>query len=300
MHPGIRTGSMFADRLIDATRQFGPLCLGIDPHAGRVPTLFGGDTPEGLAAWGEALVALAAGRVGVVKPQVGLFERLGPAGLVALQAVCRAASEAGLLVIADAKRGDIGSTAEGYAAAWLADGAPFACDALTVNPYLGLDTLVPFLRTAAATGRGLAVLVRTSNPGAADFQARDLEGAPLHVRIAEALAAAGADLTGESGWSGLMMVVGATGPEEARMIRRFAPNNLFLVPGYGAQGAGASDALAGLVAGPHGLEGGVVNASRAVTFPPAADAATTLDTWREEVAAAIEAAQADLRAAAGA
>ena len=286
---------MFADRIIEAARRLGPLCVGIDPHPGRVPELFGGDTPKGLAAWGMAVVEAAAGRVAAVKPQVGLFERLGPEGMAALQVVCDRAREAGLIVIADAKRGDIGSTAEGYARAWLAEDAPFAADALTVNPYMGLDTLEPYLTACETGGRGLAVLVRTSNPGAADFEALDCGGKPLYMRVAEALKPSARRLKGESGWSGLMLVAGATAPGEARAIRAAQPDALFLVPGYGAQGAGVADALSGFVPGPSGLEGGLVNASRAVTFPAAAEGVSTYRSWQGAITQAIEAAQAALK-----
>jgi orotidine-5'-phosphate decarboxylase len=289
----------FASRLIGAVRRHGPLCVGIDPHPGRVPALFGGDTPEGLAAWGEAVVAATIGRAGVVKPQVGLFERHGPDGLRALQRVCSAATEAGLIVITDAKRGDIGTTAKGYAAAYLADTAPFPSDAVTVNPYMGLDTLEPFLDQAEANGKGVVVLARTSNPGSADFQARDMEGAPLYARVVEALAPAIERLKGPENWSSLMLVAGATGPDEARHLRRLAPDALFLVPGYGAQGGGAADALAGFARIGDWLEGGVVNASRSVTFPEGSDTATDLVAWRAQIEAAIDAAQSDLSAHAG-
>ncbi len=288
---------MFADRLVEAAKTYGPLCVGIDPHAGRVPALFGGDTGEGLTNWGEAIIALAAGRVAAIKPQVGLFERLGPDGMTALQHVCQTARKAGLLVLADAKRGDIGSTAEGYASAYLAAGAPFEADAVTVNPYMGLDTLEPFMRQAETHGKGVIVLARTSNPGSADFQARDLEGAPLYARVVEALGPLITRLKGASGWSGLMLVAGATGPDEARTLRKLAPDALFLVPGYGAQGAGAADAMAGFVQGPDGLMGGLVNASRSVTFPKAAETATRLADWQTAITEAITAAQTDLRAA---
>lgn len=291
--------SLFSSRIVSGTRALGPLCVGIDPHPGRIPDLFGGDTPDGLARWGEAVVAETVGRAAVVKPQVGLFERHGPEGMRALQRTCRAAREAGLTVIADAKRGDIGSTARGYAAAYLADGAPFEADAVTVNPYMGLDTLEPFIEMTEATGKGVVVLARTSNPGSADFQGRDLEGAPLYARVVEALAPAIERLMGPEGWSGLMLVTGATGPDEARHLRGLAPGALFLVPGYGAQGGGAADALAGFKRVGNRLEGGVVNASRSVTFPPAAEAAGSLDSWRAAVAGAIEAAQADLKSLSG-
>lgn len=287
----------FADRLIERARTLGPLCVGIDPHPGRIPDLFGGDTARGLATWGMALVDAAAGRVAAVKPQAGLFERCGPEGMAALQAVTQRARDVGLLVIMDAKRGDIGSTAEGYAAAYLEPGAPFESDCLTVNPYMGLDTLEPFLMRAEAHGRGLAVLARTSNPGSADFQALDCSGQPLWSRITTALAGLSGRLEGETGWSGLMLVAGATGPEEARKMRELAPDCPFLVPGFGAQGAGASEALSGFVPGPSGLEGGLVNASRSVAFPGAASNASSFDAWQAAIASAIDDAQADLRAA---
>lgn len=284
---------MFADRLIAATRTHGPLCVGIDPHAGRIPDLFGGDTPEGLEKWGLAVVNAARGKAGIIKPQVGLFERHGWQGMKALSAVAAAAKESGMVVLMDAKRGDIGSTAEGYAAAYLADNAPFACDALTVNPYMGLDTLEPHVRAAEASGKGVIVLARTSNPGSSDYQARDLEGAPLFARVVESLAPMITRLQGASGWSGLMLVTGATGPDEARTLRAFAPKALFLVPGYGAQGAGASDAVAGFVNG----EGGCVNASRSVTFPAGTESAESVSEWSALIKAAIDAAQADLKSA---
>lgn len=292
---------MFADHLIAAARAHGPLCVGIDPHAGRIPELFGGDTPEGLENWGIAVVKAAAGRTGIVKPQAGLFERHGWQGMRALANVCTAAKDHGLIVLMDAKRGDIGSTAEGYAQAYLSENAPFACDALTVNPYMGLDTLEPHVRAAEASGKGVIVLARTSNPGSADYQGRDLEGAPLYARVVESLAPLAERLTGASGWSGLMLVTGATGPDEARQLRARSPSSLFLVPGYGAQGAGAADAMAGFVAAKDGSncrEGGCVNASRSVTFPDGSAAAETVGAWSEIISTAIDTAQADLMSAA--
>ncbi|MFN7056837.1 orotidine-5'-phosphate decarboxylase [Hyphomonas sp.] len=285
----------FATRLTAAVRIHGPLCVGIDPHPGAVPALFGGDTAEGLRNWGLAVVEAAAGKVAAIKPQAGLFERQGPEGMAALQAVTRAARAAGLLVLMDAKRGDIGSTAEGYAAAYLSPGGPFESDALTVNPYMGLDTLEPYARAAEASGKGVIVLVRTSNPGAADFQGKDVSGAPLYARVAEALRPLTDRLMSASGWSNLMIVVGATAPEEARAVRALAPKALFLIPGYGAQGAGAAEACAGLVDG----QGGLVNASRSVTFPPGSAGAADKASWLAAVEAAILAAREDLKQAAG-
>ncbi|MEO1222130.1 MAG: orotidine-5'-phosphate decarboxylase, partial [Pseudomonadota bacterium] len=192
-----------------------------------------------------------------------------------------------------AKRGDIGSTAEGYAAAFLSKSAPFACDALTVNPYMGLDTLDPHLRLAEQNEKGVIVLARTSNPGSADYQAKDLEGAPLYARVVESLAPLVERLKDSSGWSGLMLVTGATGPSEARLLRSLAPDSLFLVPGYGAQKAGAEEALASFVNG----QGGCVNASRGATFPSGIETAETIGDWQRHIKDAIETAQADLKKA---
>lgn len=284
----------FAARLINGTRKFGPLCVGIDPHPGLIPDILGGDTPEGVWKWSQAIIEAAAGKVAVVKPQVSLFERHGPEGMAALQAAAKAARAAGLIVLMDAKRGDIGSTAEGYAQAYLSPGAPFEGDALTVNPYMGLDTLEPYAKLAKTHGKGVIVLVRTSNPGAADFQSRIMGGAPLYVRVAEALGPLTERLMSPCGWSSLMMVIGATAPEEARAVRALAPRALFLVPGYGAQGAAASEACSGLVNG----EGGVVSASRSVNFPKAAASAGDKASWRQAIEDAILEARDELRLAA--
>jgi len=291
----------FADRFTAATRTHGPLCVGIDPHAGRIPALFGGDTPEGLTRWGLAVLDAVMGQAAIIKPQAGLFERHGWQGMRALAEISSAAKARGLIVLIDAKRGDIGSTAEGYAQAFLATDSAFACDALTVNPYMGLDTLEPHVRMAETSGKGVIVLARTSNPGSSDYQAKDLEGAPLYARVVESLDPMIDRLRGESGWSSLMIVAGATGPDEARKLRALAPDALFLVPGYGAQGAGAKAAMAGFVPAKDGadhLEGGCVNASRSITFAPGTEAAQTLEAWAELVSRAIADAQADLKSVA--
>jgi orotidine-5'-phosphate decarboxylase len=146
-------------------------------------------------------------------------------------------------------------------------------DAITANPYLGLDTLEPFVEAAGATGAGVFVLVKTSNPGSGDLQDRDLGGKPLYERVAESLAGIAERMTGpETGWSSLGAVVGATYPEVHQRIRELLPRALFLVPGYGAQGGAAREAVAGFVPGPAGrLEGGLVNSSRGILFPPGSD-----------------------------
>ncbi len=275
----------FSDRLILAVRRLGqPLCVGLDPHLERIPLLFRrgemlpADPRTALAVEGFLIAILdrIAGRVAVVKPQIAFFEQLGWRGLRVLERVVRKARQLGLLVLLDAKRGDIGSTAAAYAAAYLAPGAPCAVDAMTLNPYLGRDTLRPFLDAARRSRGGVFVLVKTSNPGSADLQGLRLDsGELLHQHLATALAAEVAALRGpETGWSSLGVVVGATYPQEHQDLRQRLPNSLFLVPGYGAQGGSAAAAVGGFVAGPGGkLEGGVVNSSRGILFPAAAAAA---------------------------
>jgi orotidine-5'-phosphate decarboxylase len=290
----------FADRLIDAVRRkTTPLCIGVDPFPDKIPALFG-DAREEIGAverFCEAIVALAAQHAGVLKPQLGLFEPFGPEGVRVAQEVIAEARAAGMVVILDAKRGDIGTTAEGYARASLGAAPGMDADCVTVNPYLGNDSLEPFIALAERHNKGVAVLVRTSNPGARDLQDLDAGGAPLWRRTAEMIAASAARLRGASGWSGLMAVAGATYPEEARALREALPDALFLVPGYGAQGGSAADAAAGFVKGAKGREGGVINSSRGVTYPAAAQSAQTLDAWRAAVGDAMAAAAAELRAA---
>ena len=270
----------FADRLILRLRELGhPLCVGLDPLLASIPPLFAQGsmraadprTADAVEAFLVAVVDRLAGKVAIVKPQIAFFEQLGWPGLRALARVCDRARAAGLLVLLDAKRGDIGSTAEGYAAAYLGADAATPADALTVNPYLGFETLAPFVAAARANGRGLFVLVKTSNPGSGDLQDRSLEGEPLFARVAQGLAPSAESLMGsKTGWSSLGVVCGATYPEQSQRVRALLPRSLFLVPGYGVQGASAEAAVASFVRGPAGLEGGVVTSSRAILFPEAA------------------------------
>jgi orotidine-5'-phosphate decarboxylase len=289
----------FADTLIATTRQMNtPLCVGLDPFPDQIPALFGrAGELETLEAFFDAVIEAVSGQVAVVKPQIGLFEPWGSAGVALVGRLSRRARSKGLLVILDAKRGDIGSTAEGYAQAYLKPDVEVACDCITVNPYLGLDSLEPFAKIAQENGKGIAVLVRTSNPGARDFQDLQVDGAPLWTRVGEALAPLETRLLGQEGFSSLMIVCGATWPGEAQRLRAILPKALFLVPGYGAQGGAARDALAGFVRTPLGLEGGVVSSSRGILYPPACAQATTLDAWRTAFDANLQAAILDLRTA---
>ncbi|MEL0294103.1 MAG: orotidine-5'-phosphate decarboxylase, partial [Alphaproteobacteria bacterium] len=287
--------SHFADRLTEANRRSGTvLCMGIDPHAAMIPALFGAATPGtdgGISALGDftaACLEQALGRVAAIKPQAAFFEQYGPEGMVILASLAREAIAAGMLVVMDAKRGDIGSTSTAYAAGWLGHDAPFPSDALTINPWLGIDTLEPFLERADETQSGLFVLNRTSNPGAGALQDKLSDGLPIYHHLAGMLAPLAAERRGAHGWSSLGIVAGATWPEDARALRAILPDAPFLVPGFGAQGAGPEKALAGLHYGDHGWEGGLVNSTRGLIFPANATDAATISDWKDAIATAID------------
>lgn len=285
----------FADSVITRVRELGhPLCVGLDPHLDLIPPLFrrgsmAAEDPATVIAVAELLSALLErlpGKAAVIKPQSALFEQLGAAGVELLQQLMSRARELGLPVVLDAKRGDIGSTAEGYARAYLDPHAPLRADALTVNPYLGLDTLKPYLDRCTQHARGVFVLVKTSNPGSADLQDLPVNGRPVYEQLAAKLSQPVAELAGPlTGWSSLGVVVGATYPEQALRVREALGKGLFLVPGYGAQGGSAADAVRGFVPGPSGLEGGLVNSSRGILFPNAAVASASA--WERAVDAAL-------------
>jgi orotidine-5'-phosphate decarboxylase len=228
--------SGFGARLSDAVSRRGPLCLGIDPHpellrAWNLPV-----SPDGLAVFCEICVAAYAD-FAVVKPQVAFFESYGAAGYAVLERTIAALREAGVLVLADAKRGDIGSTMAAYAAAWTGD-SPLAADAVTASPYLGFGSLQPLLDSAAAHGRGVFVLAATSNPEGASVQRADAGGRPVAQLIVDQAAAANRALG-----PGLVgVVIGATLTEVPDVSELGGP---VLVPGVGFQG-GQADALSGL------------------------------------------------------
>lgn len=224
------------ERLRGAVDAHGALCAGIDPHPALLDAWGLSRDADGAERLGRAVVAVAAGRVGVVKPQVALFEAFGAAGLGALERVLADARDAGLVVIADAKRGDIGSTNAGYAGAWLTPGSPLEADALTVSPYLGVGSLEGMLEAAERAGKALVVLAATSNPEAAALQqARLADGRTVAQGVAEAVAARNA-ATG----AGHGIVVGATVDRAAFGIAP-DPATPILAPGFGAQGARLGD-----------------------------------------------------------
>ncbi|WP_448237707.1 orotidine-5'-phosphate decarboxylase [Microbacterium paulum] len=231
----------FGRRLRDALDQYGPLCVGIDPHEALLRAWGMDATPAGAREFGLRTVEAAAGRVGVVKPQAAFYERYGAAGFAALEEVIAAARAAGLIVIADAKRGDIGTTMDGYAAAWLAPGAPLESDALTLSPYLGTDSLNAAFSAATAHEKGVFVLAATSNPEASTLQrARVDDEESVAERVAHDVAARNIGAPGSLGPIGL--VVGATVDRRAYGLTDIVlAGTPILAPGFGAQGAEPGD-----------------------------------------------------------
>lgn len=251
----------FGERLTQRVRALrSATCIGLDPHLDRLPpsVLRGGDRAalaSGAAAFCRGVIEVTADLIPACKPQAAFFEALGAPGAAALEEVVGAARDAGMLVILDAKRGDIGSTAEAYARATLDPDGPLGADAVTLSPYLGPESLEPFLHRCAE-GKGLFVLVRTSNPGAGAWQAR------IAPAVADWVEQANAPF-GDLGPIGA--VVGATLGGEAADWRARMPHAWFLVPGFGAQGAGHREIRQHVR--PDGL-GSLVVSARAVLFPP--------------------------------
>ena len=278
----------FADQLLDAiAAKNAPVCVGIDPVYARLPDAVAGPADsrdaadvgrviESFAAFIDGVLAAVAAVVPCVKFQSAYFERLGPAGVALYFEKIAAAKELGLLTIGDVKRGDIGPTSVAYADAHLL--GPSCPDAITVNPMLGIDTVEPFLEAATGAGKGLFVLVRTSNPGSADLQDARLEdGRTWCELLADSLRplAASQRNFGKSGYSALGAVVGATQPHTMQSLRKRLPTSIFLLPGYGTQGATAEMTRAAF---DENGRGAIVSASRSVLYPDANSA-----DWREDV-----------------
>ena len=262
----------FADRLNARIAELdAPAIVGLDPHLGRLPTPLrerfqGKDgeahrraAAEAVLEWGVASLQGMQGVVPATKPQIAFFEQLGSAGVAVLEVLCQEARDRGILVLMDAKRGDIGSTAEGYARALLDDDGPMGADAVTLSPYLGRDSIEPFL-ARCEHGKGLFVLVRTSNPGGGDLQVEH-DAAKC---VAGWIRAWNAEREGASGYGPVGCVVGETVPGEADALRQAMPHSIFLVPGYGAQGGTAADTAPCFH---DGRRGALVNSSRGVLFP---------------------------------
>lgn len=274
---------LFVDRLLSGIEaKKAPICVGIDPIFEMLPDAVAGAPDERNANDAEAAIdaifqfttsvlKAVAPHVPIVKFQSAYFEKYLWEGVEAYYSLVQEAAELGLLVIGDVKRGDIGSTASAYAAGHLAD-PPFdeqedvvTPDAVTVNPFCGLDTIEPFVQTARTFGKGLFVLVRTSNPGSADLQDARLEdGRTWSEMLAERLSAIAASegLVGSSGYSSIGAVVGATQPHTMTSLRKRLPQSIFLLPGYGAQGATAEMTRSAFVNG----RGAIISASRSILY----------------------------------
>src|SRR6478609_3990093 len=249
----------FADRLAgEVERKRSQLVVGLDPQVDLLPVELRGD----VARFCCGIIDAVAPHAVAVKPQLAFFEALGAAGIAAFERVCQYARRADMLVIADGKRGDIGSTARAYADAYL-EGDPPRADALTVNPWLGRDSIEPFLGAVRRGGVGIFVLVRTSNAGG-DLQEVTLsDGRPMWHHVAGLVAEWGEDNIGEVGLSSVCAVVGATHPRAVAEARRLMPQTVLLLPGVGAQGGAISDLSRAFQSGPASA---IVNASRSVDY----------------------------------
>ena len=251
----------FADALTATSKAKSPVCVGLDPNVEKLPE--GIDrTPAGVLTFCKGIVDAVKDIACCVKPQMAYFELLGWEGMKSFWETCAYAKEQGLLVIADGKRNDIGSTCEAYADAYLSAGSPI--DALTVSPYLGSDGVQPFIERAAKNDKGIFVLVKTSNPSSGEMQDLPTGDEVVHEHMAQLVESWGnAHLGKETNFSCVGAVVGALYPEELTYLRTLMPHAIILIPGYGAQGGGAADCKTGFL--PDGT-GAIVNSARGIIF----------------------------------
>lgn len=300
----------FGERVAEAIRdKRSPVCVGLDPRTGWIPAEFhdSARTPGEPAPLRQQASAVGQFCCEVidrvepfavaVKPQFAFFEALLAPGFEALLQVCSHARARGLLVVGDGKRGDIAATAEAYAKAYLApvEGNPPVADALTVNPYLGSDGVLPFIEAGAPGGCGIFVLVKTSNPSSSEFQdATDGDGEPLFMRVARKVREWNGE-TGEGRYGPVGAVAGATWPGHLADLRRAMPGSIILVPGYGAQGGGAADVREAF---DRRGGGALVTASRSVVFPWARRGQPEGD-WRSQIAGEARKMRDELRQVAG-
>ncbi|MBX9789245.1 MAG: orotidine-5'-phosphate decarboxylase [Pirellulales bacterium] len=296
----------FSRRLHEAVRRCrNPVVVGLDPRIEQIPVPLR-PTGSSLAARADAckqfccgVIDAVAALVPAVKPQVAFFEALGTPGIQSLIDVISHARSAGLLVIADAKRGDIGSTAEAYADAWLGASAAtgYGGDALTINPYLGNDSLEPFVTVARERGAGLFVLVKTSNPGGGQFQDLAVQGnETVYRHVATFVEHLAVHSRGDNQYGDIGAVVGATYAAQLTELRVAMPHAWLLVPGYGSQGAGAREVAGGFDG--QGL-GAVINNSRGLIYAHAREPFASrygASQWQSAVRAATEEMIAELRA----
>ena len=252
---------MIVDRLYEAVKEKGFVCVGLDSHLDYIPNYIK-EKHEKLSdvifEYNKTIIDATSDIVAIYKPQIAYYEANGLEGLIAYQRTLRYIKEKGLLSIGDVKRGDIASTAKEYAKAHFK--GEFEADFITLNPYMGMDSITPYLDYLKTGEKGVFVLLRTSNEGAKDIECLDYNGEALYFKVGDELKIFADELTSECGYSPLGFVVGATHSEEAKKIRERYKNIFFLLPGYGAQGAKAEDIRTYL----NDFNGGVVNSSRGI------------------------------------
>jgi len=252
---------MIVDRLYEAVKEKGFVCVGLDSHLDYIPNYIK-EKHEKLSdvifEYNKTIIDATSDIVAIYKPQIAYYEANGLEGLIAYQRTLRYIKEKGLLSIGDVKRGDIASTAKEYAKAHFK--GEFEADFITLNPYMGMDSITPYLDYLKTGEKGVFVLLRTSNEGAKDIECLDYNGEALYFKVGDELKKFADELTSECGYSPLGFVVGATHSEEAKKIRERYKNIFFLLPGYGAQGAKAEDIRTYL----NNFNGGVVNSSRGI------------------------------------
>lgn len=277
------------DNLIEKIKKTNnPTVMGLDPRYEMLPkcvTNKYSQDLEGVAKaiieYNKALIDATYDVIPAIKPQIAFYEMFGIPGMEAFKETCRYAKEKGMIVIADIKRGDIGSTAQGYSNAFLGrtpigekEEAIYDVDFITVNPYMGTDCVKPFIEDCKKYNKGIFILVKTSNPSSGELQDLKLENnKEVYRQVTDLVEKWGEELRGEYDYSSIAAVVGATYPEQLEQIRKVAPHTYFLIPGYGAQGGKANDIALGFDA--NGL-GGIVNASRSLMC------AYKSDRWKEQ------------------
>lgn len=252
---------MIVDRLYEAVKEKGFVCVGLDSHLDYIPNYIKQKhekISDIIFEYNKTIIDATSDIVAIYKPQIAYYEANGLEGLIAYQRTLRYIKEKGLLSIGDVKRGDIASTAKEYAKAHFK--GEFEADFITLNPYMGMDSITPYLDYLKTGEKGVFVLLRTSNEGAKDIECLDYNGEALYFQVGDELKKFADELTSECGYSPLGFVVGATHSEEAKKIRERYKNIFFLLPGYGAQGAKAEDIRTYL----NDFNGGIVNSSRGI------------------------------------
>lgn len=252
---------MSIDRLFEAVKKRGPICVGLDPNLLHMPEEVKDlDLEEKIFTYNKMIIDATKDLVACYKPQFALYEAHGIAGMKALKRTLEYIRKCGIIIVSDVKRGDISSTAKGYAEAYFT--GDFESDIITLSPYMGLDSIEPYMEYVEKYDKGLFVIIKTSNPGSQDFETIDVNGEPFYSIVGKKIVDMPSNTVGKSGYRKIGFVIGATNKEEneGQYIRNLFRDTFFLIPGYGAQGGGAKDAQTLLIDN----NGGVVNSSRGI------------------------------------